>query len=192
MAENSRGVRRILLDSVLDDDKPSTKKLGDFGELTTKYVLMKEYPDSVIKLSEDQYDSEKDIIFDDFKVEVKTQTPMFTKHGFTIRPSQENKVRKCNELYIFSVPAKDSFKDEGWFVNCGGDPYPGVLFRCKTPSLLAMKKIFIKKENRDMLLIPWDQDILEIVYVEKNKKLLKKATDLSYSSYDKKKSKVLA
>jgi len=41
-----------------------------------------------VTVSEDQYDSQKDMIIDGLKVEVKTQVPYIYKNAFSFKPNQ--------------------------------------------------------------------------------------------------------
>lgn len=58
----------------------------------------------MVEASVDQYDSEKDMLIDGKRVEVKTQVPFIKKNAFTIK---ENQLRKClnaDMVYFISVP----------------------------------------------------------------------------------------
>jgi hypothetical protein len=100
-----------------------------------------------IKSSVDKYDSEKDLLVDGKKAEVKTQVPFIMKKAFTFKPNQLRKCRSVDVLYFVCVPApRHSFKWEGYIFKV--DPKKFVTENYKT------------KDGRDMILIPIEQDAL--------------------------------
>jgi hypothetical protein len=103
-----------------------------------------------IKTSVDKFDSEKDLLVDDKKVEVKTQVPFIMQNAFTFKPNQLRKCRGVDELYFVSVPAgHHSDKWAGWVFKA--DPKTFVTRTYKT------------KDGRDMLLIDREQEALKPV-----------------------------
>lgn len=57
-----------------------------------------------VEQSINKYDSEKDMLVDGKKVEVKTETPYVKKNCFSFRPNQLKKCSSVDVLYIVSVP----------------------------------------------------------------------------------------
>lgn len=82
--------------------RDKNKVLGNLGEEIVLDRLKRFSNLNNIHLSYDLYDSEKDIVFGDGIVEVKTQVPFISKKAFTIRPNQ---LQKClNVDHLFFVP----------------------------------------------------------------------------------------
>jgi hypothetical protein len=68
-----------------------------------------------VEHSINKYDSEKDMLVDGYKVEVKTETPYAKKDCFSFRPSQLKKCTTVDVLYIVSVPhPKYEHYSGGW------------------------------------------------------------------------------
>jgi hypothetical protein len=100
-----------------------------------------------IKTSIDKYDSEKDLLVDGKKAEVKTQVPFIMKGAFSFKPNQLRKCRSVDELYFVCVPApRHFFKWEGW------------IFKADPKNFLT--ESYRTKDGRDMVLIKIEQDAL--------------------------------
>jgi hypothetical protein len=68
-----------------------------------------------VEQSINKYDSEKDLLVDGKKVEVKTETPFVKKECFSFRPNQLKKCTTVDVLYIVSVPhPKYEHYSGGW------------------------------------------------------------------------------
>lgn len=90
-------------------------ELGLTGEKVVTNMLNRLYPGLVIEHSINKYDSEKDMLVDGKKVEVKTESPYVLANCFSFRPNQLNKCRKVDVLYIVSVPhVKFKHFSDGW------------------------------------------------------------------------------
>jgi hypothetical protein len=103
-----------------------------------------------IQSSINKYDSEKDLLADGKKVEVKTQVPFIMQNAFTFKPNQLRKCRSVDELYFVSVPAgRHTDKWAGWVFKA--DPKTFEIRNYKT------------KDGRDMLLVNREQEALKPV-----------------------------
>lgn len=79
-------------------------KMGRAGEnIVQNYLSGKGH---TIKISIDQYDSEKDMLVNGKKVEVKTQVPFIMKDAFSIKENQLKKCLSADMVYFVSVPSK--------------------------------------------------------------------------------------
>ena len=68
-----------------------------------------------VKTSINKYDSEKDLLVEDKKVEVKTQVPFVMQDDFTFKPNQLKKCRSVDILYFVCVPPpRHKDKWAGW------------------------------------------------------------------------------
>lgn len=84
-----------------------------------------------VEHSIDKFDSEKDMLVDGYKVEVKTETPYVKKECFSFRPNQLRKCTTVDVLYIVSVPhPKYPHKSGGWVYRV--DPKNFETFSYKT------------------------------------------------------------
>lgn len=90
-------------------------ELGLAGEKVVTNMLNKLHPGLVIEHSINKYDSEKDMLVDGKKVEVKTESPFVFKNCFSFRPNQLRKCRNVDAFYIVSVPhIKFKHYSDGW------------------------------------------------------------------------------
>lgn len=90
-------------------------ELGLAGEKVVANMLNKLHPGLVIEHSINKYDSEKDMLVDGKKVEVKTESPFVFKNCFSFRPNQLRKCRNVDAFYIVSVPhIKFKHYSDGW------------------------------------------------------------------------------
>lgn len=95
-----------------------------------------------IQHSVNKYDSEKDMLVDGYKVEVKTETPYVMKNCFSFRPNQLKKCSSVDVLYIVSVPhPKYQCKADGWIYRV--DPKKFQTFTYKTRNGIDMVGIKI-------------------------------------------------
>ena len=124
--------------------------LGRIGEkivvnyLTTQGKLVQE--------SINHYDSEKDMIVDGKKAEVKTQQPFVMKNAFTFRENQLRKCRNVDILYFVSVPPvfKKPFAWGGW------------LFEADPKKFTTSN--YTTKKGINMILVDIDQPALTPIY----------------------------
>ena len=76
--------------------------LGAVGEgIVARYFNSK---GSVVSLSEDKYDSEKDMIIDGKTVEVKTLLPIYKYNAFCLPKQQAKKCESVDRLIFIEVP----------------------------------------------------------------------------------------
>lgn len=117
----------------------------------------------VVEASVDQYDSEKDMVIDGLKCEVKTQVPWVIKNAFTFKPNQLKKCLNADRVIFISVPnsTKPHWSD-------------GKVFLIKSSEMQYKKDK--TKDGRAMILIPIDQpgmDELFTISTEESKILQK-------------------
>jgi hypothetical protein len=98
-----------------------------------------------VEQSINKYDSEKDMLVDGYKVEVKTETPYVMKNCFSFRPNQLKKCSTVDVLYIVSVPhPKYTCKADGWIYRV--DPKTFKTFNYKTRNGIEMVGIKFDQE----------------------------------------------
>jgi len=120
-------------------------ELGLAGEKIIINLLSEE--GRKIQSSINKYDSEKDLLADNKKVEVKTQVPFIMQNAFTFKPNQLRKCRSVDELYFVSVPASHHT-----------DKWAGWIFKADPKSFKTRN--YKTKDGRDMLLVDREQDSL--------------------------------
>ena len=64
------------------------------------------------------FDSEKDMLIDDKKIEVKTQQPFVKLNSLTFRKNQLRKCKNVDKLFVVTVPPvmRTSYKWGGWIL----------------------------------------------------------------------------
>ena len=82
----------------------SMEMLGRAGE--TMVVNYFNNQGQKVVASEDQYDSQKDMLVEGMKVEVKTQVPYIVKDMFSFKPNQLKKCLNADKVVFVSVPSK--------------------------------------------------------------------------------------
>jgi hypothetical protein len=127
-------------------------KMNEMGLMGEKYLIG--YLSSEgrkVAPSINKYDSEKDLICDGKKVEVKTQVPFIRERALTIKSNQLRKCRNVDELYFITVPAPmHSYKWSGW------------LFRVNPSEFLT--RPHYTKDGRQMILIDIEQEAVEPIH----------------------------
>ena len=142
-------------------------ELGLAGEKIIINLLSEE--GRKIQSSINKYDSEKDLLADGKKVEVKTQVPFIMQNSFTFKPNQLRKCRSVDELYFISVPAgRHNDKWEGWIFKA--DPKNFTTRNYRT------------KDGRDMILVNRDQEALTPIKKMSNEEI-KELQKYSVSGY---------
>ena len=133
--------------------------MNELGLMGEKIVInMLNEQGCKVKTSVDKYDSEKDMVVDGKKVEVKTQVPFIMQNAFTFKPNQLRKCRGVDELYFVSVPAgRHGDKWEGWIFKA--DPKTFTTRQYKT------------KDGRDMILVDREQEALTPVLKMSNEEI---------------------
>lgn len=115
-----------------------------------------------IEQSVNKYDSEKDMLVDGYKVEVKTETPYVLKDCFSFRPNQLKKCSSVDVLYIVSVP-HPKYKHptaDGWVFRV--DPKNFKTFNYKTRYGTEMIGIKIKQPAVTPVMKMTDEEIKEL------------------------------
>ena len=102
-------------------------ELGLAGEKVVTNMLNRLNPGLVIEHSINKFDSEKDMLVDGKKVEVKTESPYVFKNCFSFRPNQLRKCRSVSVLYIVSVPhIKFKHFSDGWVYRLVPEEYKTI------------------------------------------------------------------
>ena len=121
-------------------------ELGLMGEkIIINYLSEKGH---IVNHSVDKYDSEKDLIVEGKKVEVKTQVPFLLENSFTFKPDQLRKCRNVDVLYFVSVPA-----------NKHNDKWAGWIFEADPKEFVTRQRT--TKDGRVMILIDRNQPALK-------------------------------
>lgn len=101
-----------------------------------------------VKTSVDKFDSEKDLLVEDKKVEVKTQVAFVMQNAFTFKSNQLKKCRSVDVVYFISVPPlRNKDKWGGWIFEVN-------------PSQFVTRN-HITKDGRVMMLINREQPALK-------------------------------
>jgi hypothetical protein len=107
-------------------------ELGLMGEKVVTNMLNRLHPGLVIEHSVNKFDSEKDMLVDGKKVEVKTESPFVFKDCFSFRPNQLRKCRNVDVLYIVSVPhVKFRHYSDGWVYRIVPSEYRTIEYTTK-------------------------------------------------------------
>lgn len=107
-------------------------ELGLMGEKVVTNMLNRLHPGLVIEHSVNKFDSEKDMLVDGKKVEVKTESPFVFKDCFSFRPNQLRKCRNVDVLYIVSVPhVKFRHYSDGWVYRIVPSEYKTIEYTTK-------------------------------------------------------------
>jgi|SanBayMetagenome_1026888.scaffolds.fasta_scaffold21017_3 hypothetical protein len=104
------------------------------------------------KVSVDQYDSQKDMIAEGKKIEVKTQVPFVFKDAFTFK---ENQLRKCltsDYVYFVSVPNKTKPHHSD-----------GKVYRIESSKMQYSEHR--TKDGRKMIIVPIKQPAMQMLFV---------------------------
>ena len=102
-------------------------------------------------LSEDQYDSQKDMIIDGLKVEVKTQVPYIYKNAFSFKPNQLRKCKNADRVIFISVPSKEKSHHSD-----------GKVYLIKSAEMKHSP--YKTKDGRDMIAVPIDQESMDELF----------------------------
>lgn len=107
-------------------------EMGLLGEKIVINMLNKLHPGLVIEHSINKFDSEKDMLVDGKKVEVKTESPYVFKDCFSFRPNQLRKCSTVDVLYIVSVPhVKFKHHSDGWIYQIEPDKFKSYEYQTK-------------------------------------------------------------
>ena len=123
----------------------NANEMGLLGEKIVMNMINRNTPGLVIEQSINKFDSEKDMLIDGKKVEVKTQSPFVFKNCFSFRPNQLQKCRLVDVLYIVSVPhVKYKHFSDGYVYKVNPKTYTTIEYTTKTG--LRMVGIPIKQD----------------------------------------------
>lgn len=137
-------------------------ELGLLGEKIVTNMLNREHPGLVIEHSINKFDSEKDMLVDGKKVEVKTESPYVFKNCFSFRPNQLKKCRNVDVLYIVSVPhVKFKHFSDGWVYRL--IPSEFKTFEYVTNYGIKMIGIPIRQESVIQVYKMSDQEVSELM-----------------------------
>ena len=144
------------------------EKLGKAGEFIISNACTK--AGQKVILSEDQYDSKKDMIIDGLRVEVKTQVPFVYKNAFTFKPNQLKKCLSVDRVIFISVPNEKIAHHSD-----------GKVYIIKPDEMKYSK--YRTKDGRDMILIPINQPAMKEIYVlsPKQRKMLQQYSVSSWN-----------
>lgn len=134
-------------------------KLGRAGETIVTNYFNKQ--GALVEASVDQYDSEKDMLIDGKKIEVKTQVPFVMKNAFTIKSNQLKKCLSVDKVFFVSVPnaTRKHFSD-------------GKVYSIESEKLVYEN--YTTKDGRNMILIPIDQMKEEFALSDNEKSVLQR------------------
>jgi hypothetical protein len=152
--EQSVDVRKILL--------------GVIGERIVSSFLRKQGHE--VEESLNVFDTEKDMLVDGQKVEVKTQVPIIMEDSFGVTMNQKPKIMSSHRVYFISVPLPKN-----------QDDLEGGIFEMnpKDPMLKAHRwRTF---SGREMLCFPRRQTAMKLIHRIDDEKVLKQLKDLSTS-----------
>ena len=139
----------------------ATAMLGRAGETIVSNFFVKKM--FTVEASVDQYDSTKDMLINNKKVEVKTQVPFVFKHAFSFKKTQLRKCLNSDFVVFVSVP-----NNEREHFSSG----KGYLIQSK----LMRYTEYTTKDGRDMILIPIKQKDMNEIFTmtEEECKILKR------------------
>ena len=150
------------------DKKVNNILLGILGEkIVANFLRKKGY---TVEESLDIFDSSKDMQVNDYKVEVKTQTPLIVYDSFAINENQLNKILGCKYVFWVSVPLS-KFNDE----------FEGCIFCMDVNDLTLKYDSLTLKSGRKIIKFPRKQPAMKNVYKISDKNVLKQMKQLSTS-----------
>ena len=126
-----------MFDQRLKDDE-QCEELGYEGEKLVKAVY--ERSGYVVELSEDKYDSEKDMLIDGRTCEVKTQVPVITQNCMAVNDDQYDKCTDVDILLFVEIPYNNKYG-----VNETVNIYQAIDREARE---------FLTADGRDMMLYP--------------------------------------
>jgi hypothetical protein len=141
--------------------------LGMTGERIVAHYLRKRGHE--VEESLDPFDSEKDMLMDGNKIEVKTQVPFLVEDSFAVSPSQLPKIRGSHRVYFVSVPpSRNVDPNAGWIYELTDTEN----FKCHRRMLSS---------GRETLCIPRNQTVMQKLAKIEDEKLLNTLQLLSTS-----------
>ena len=149
-------------------DDAKMEKLGLEGEKLVKAIY--EIMGHTVILSEDKYDSEKDMLIDGQTCEVKTQIPVITQNCMAIKTNQYYKCINADILLFVEIPYSNRYG-----VNETVNIYQAKI-RDSSNSLWIPWR---SADGRDMMLYPISK--LTLIESIQNEEICKRFADLSNS-----------
>ena len=140
--------------------------LGILGERIIAKILRD--AGHTVEESLDIFDSEKDLLVNGKRVEVKTQVPLLFKDSFSVQLNQMTKLKECHAVYWVSIPPK-----------IADDDLMGCVFQMNPRK--CTHNIWTAKGGNQMMLFPRRQDGMKIVHKITDAKILKQMRALSCS-----------
>lgn len=143
------------------DNDSSQAKLGRAGETIVSNWFSSQ--GISFQVSVDQYDSQKDMIAEGKKIEVKTQVPFVMKNAFTFKENQLKKCLNADYVYFVSVPNEKRPHHSD-----------GKVYRIESSEL--QYDHYITKDGRKMITVSIDQPAMQELFqmTEKEAKILQR------------------
>jgi hypothetical protein len=141
--------------------------LGMTGERIVAHLLRKQ--GHIVEESLDPFDSEKDMLMDGLRIEVKTQVPFLVEDSFAVSPSQLKKICNSHRVYFLAVPLSKN-----------QDPNEGCIYELDSTQEFKCHRRFVAN-GREMVCIPRNQSYMKIIGRVEDPKLLKTLKQLSTS-----------
>jgi hypothetical protein len=140
--------------------------MGSFGEELVKTFF--ELQGHIVHLSEDKYDSKKDMVIDGKTCEVKTQMPFHQESAFSFKQNQLRKIQTADMFVCVEAPSgKSNWKIRIW----------------EFPKDARKPRTRITKDGRNMFLI--DMNKGAILTTVLNEDINKRMIELSNSEWKK-------
>jgi hypothetical protein len=141
--------------------------LGMVGERIVAYFLRKQGHD--IEESLDPFDTEKDMLMDGQRIEVKTQVPFVLEDSFGVHPTQLKKLRGNHRVYFVSVSPSNNV-----------DPNAGCIYELDSTVEFKCHRRRVTN-GREVLCIPRNQSAMKIIGKIEDANLLNTLVKLSTS-----------
>lgn len=145
------------------------KELGTLGE-----KIIANYFNSIgiqAILSENPFDTEKDLTVGGKNVEVKTLVPMIKDKAFMVKNNQINKIRCSHRVYFIAVPLSKL-----------DNLYGGRVYELNPKNMITTRSC-IDHLADDNTCIPIHQDAMRHIHTITNKDTLKYMKSLSTSNF---------
>jgi hypothetical protein len=145
------------------------KELGNLGEkIIANYFNSKGV---VAILSENPFDTEKDLTVDGKKVEVKTLVPMIKDDAFMVKNNQVDKIRQSYMTYFIAVPLRRL-----------DNKYGGNVYELN-PKIMITTSSVVPHLVEDNTCIPINQPAMSHIHTITDQETLKYMKSLSTSNF---------
>jgi hypothetical protein len=141
--------------------------LGMTGERIVAHLLRKQ--GHIVEESLDPFDTEKDMLMDGLRIEVKTQVPFLVEDSFAVSPSQLKKICNSHRVYFLSVPPSKN-----------ADPNSGCIYELDTTQEFKCHRRVLAN-GRETVCIPRNQAHIKVIGRVTDPKLLNTLKQLSTS-----------